>query len=449
MDDLLRDVLDRVRPTPEQEKQVEGAARRLLSAVRGACRDLGVDADPLIVGSLAKGTWLVTSLDIDCFLAFPPDTPRRDLESDGLRVGRAVLDGEARYAEHPYIQGTWEGFEADVVPCFRVESPDEPMTAVDRTPYHNEFVIDHLDADRRDEVRLFKQFLHGIGAYGAETRTQGVSGYLAELLVIHLGSFPDVLSAVRDWDLPVEIDIAGHAGRAFEEPLVVVDPVDGSRNAAAAVSRDKLDLLIEAAGAFLADPTEAFFFPADLEPLDAEALSDLVEGDDHVALGVAFARPDAVDDTLYPQLRKSGRGIRELLQREGFTVRRSGVYAGPDRCLLVWVVSPRRLPETYVHRGPPVDVADHGERFRAKWEDHPDAAGPVMERDGRLFVEVSRDHRGPGEVVLAHLDEVGLGTQVEAQLADGWDPLVGGQLVEAVDPLWLTDLFDDRRPWER
>lgn len=449
MTDVEARVLEEVAPSPDEVKEVEAAADRLLAAVGEACGDLDVDAQPMLVGSVAKGTWLTTALDIDCFLVFPPETPREVMEEQGLAVGRRVLDGEERYAEHPYIHGTWEGIEADVVPCFRIDAADQPVSAVDRTPHHNAYVVDHLGPGQDDEVRLLKQFLHGIGAYGAETKTQGFSGYLAEVLVLHFGTFRDVLQAARGWHPRAVVDPAGHRAREFEEPLVVVDPVDGQRNVAAAVSRENLALFREAAGAYLREPSTAFFDPPDLEPLGEDELAERVETDDQRAWGWLFASPDVVEDNLYPQLRKVEESVVDRLRAEGFTVERSGHFADGERCLLVWVVRPPRLDATYEHVGPPAEMEDHAERFREKWEDHPDAAGPVRERDGRLVVEVRRSVRDPHRIVEADLEHLGMGRQIEDPIRGDRRTLVGAELVRADLGTWLSHLFEDRRPWER
>lgn len=455
---VLERVRPRVVPTADEVEAVHAAAEGLVDAVRAACADLGVDAEPLMVGSVAKGTWVRGDVDLDCFLLFPPDVPRDQLEEEGLAVGRAVLgDGTERYAEHPYIRGTWEDRPAEVVPCYDVDSPADLRSAVDRTPFHNRHVIDHLAEDQHDEVRLLKRFMAGVGVYGAETRTQGFSGYLAEVLVLDSGSFLDVLRKARLWDADdgVALDPEDHAAPTFDEPLVVVDPVDPGRNVAAAVSRARLRRFAEACRAFLAEPSEAFFFPPDPPVHDADRLGEMVGGDDHVTVGLVFARPDLVEDNLYPQLQKAEQSVTDLFEAEGFTVGDAGHHVDEDggRCLVVWDVAPRRLDATYVHEGPPVrpDLEDHRARFRAKWEDHPDAAGPVEEDDGRLVVEVRRARRDPGEVLAHHLalDELGLGKQVGDAILEDHEVLVGADLVQDAFRPFLSELFEKVRPWER
>lgn len=449
MQRVLDEVRDRIVPPPEEAEAFETAGQALLDAVAEAVEELEVDAEPLLVGSLAKGTWVRDHKDIDCFLCFPPSTPREAMEKAGLEVGHAVLDGRERYAEHPYVHGEWQGHEADVVPCYDVGSPSEQMSAVDRTPFHNRWVVDHLDEDLREDVRYLKQFMHGIGVYGAATKQRGFSGYLVEVLTIALGGFEAVLRAARDWRPGTFLDPAGHAARAFDEPLVVVDPVDGGRNAAAAVSEANLERFAEACAAFLETPDERFFFPHPQPLFDDDTLVGRLEATDGTLVGLTFPRPDVVEDNLYPQLRKAQGALAHVLEEAGFAVPDGDHYADDETCLICLRVVPAELPATYDHEGPPVGIADHADRFRDKWEDHPDAAGPVEERDGRLVVEVRREHRDPDAVLAARLDELSMGAHVGDAVRRDRALEVGEELIDDARRAWLSDLLDETPPWER
>jgi len=48
-------------------------------------------------------------------------------------------------------------------------------------------------------VRLLKKFLIGTGIYGAEIAKEGFGGYVAEVFVLHYGSFLGVLEAASNF----------------------------------------------------------------------------------------------------------------------------------------------------------------------------------------------------------------------------------------------------------
>ncbi|MFB6228176.1 MAG: nucleotidyltransferase domain-containing protein, partial [Halobacteriales archaeon] len=138
-------VLERVDPDADERERLEAITGTLLERTREAIADLPVEADPLRVGSTARNTWLAGERDIDLFVRFPADLPREKLEEYGLAVGHAVLpEGREEYAEHPYVTGTVEGFDVDLVPCHDVDSAREIESAVDRTPFHTTYVEERL-----------------------------------------------------------------------------------------------------------------------------------------------------------------------------------------------------------------------------------------------------------------------------------------------------------------
>jgi tRNA adenylyltransferase (EC 2.7.7.25) len=185
---MLDDVADAITPPPSAVAAMEAAVAELTDAVTAAAADAEVDVEVIQVGSTARGTWLADARDIDLFIAFDPAVPRAELARLGQQIGLTVLpDGETEHAEHPYVHGTHAGFAVDLVPCYGVDDATALQSAVDRTPFHTAYLAARLtDADRR-AVRLTKQFMRAVGVYGSDLRTQGFSGFLVELLVLHTG----------------------------------------------------------------------------------------------------------------------------------------------------------------------------------------------------------------------------------------------------------------------
>jgi len=143
MDDLeavLSRVRDRAVPEPAERDRLRTVAVELADRTREAIADLPVDADVVQVGSTARDTWVSGDRDIDLFVRFDAALDREQLEEYGLAVGHAVLpDGHEEYAEHPYVKGTYEGFDVDLVPCHDVETAGDLISAVDRTPFHDAY----------------------------------------------------------------------------------------------------------------------------------------------------------------------------------------------------------------------------------------------------------------------------------------------------------------------
>ncbi|MFC5971071.1 CCA tRNA nucleotidyltransferase [Halomarina salina] len=469
---VVATVGERVTPDAAERERLAATADRVVSRAEAAIADLTVEADVVQVGSTARGTWLAGDRDIDVFVRFPPDLPRDDLESYGLQVGRAAVpDGREEYAEHPYIKGEVDGFEVDCVPCYRVPTAPDIQSAVDRTPFHNRYLLERIDAGLASEVRLAKAFLKGIGAYGSDLRTKGFSGYLTELLVLEYGDFRALLDAAADWHPPVVLDPEDHATREHGDPLVVVDPTDPERNVAAVCSPTNVARLTHYARQFLDAPDESFFEPRDPDPLSGDAMRDHLDRRGTTPVAVRFDAPDVVEDQLYPQLEKSLSGVVGGLDRNGFDVLRAEAWAeahsssgadddvdaapGDDAddgpadatwgdAVLFCECEVVERPAIERHRGPPVSVGDHATGFYDAYSED-DVYGPFLDGD-RYVVERERPYHTASDLLDDGLFEVSLGVHVERSLRDGYDVLVGGECVELTGSFGeqLARYFDPR-----
>jgi tRNA nucleotidyltransferase (CCA-adding enzyme) len=404
----------RITPRPETLERVARVRSELVERVRKVAADRKSPlVRALVAGSAARGTFLEDRLDIDLFLLFPPDLPRERLREEGLALGRGVLsDPETRYAEHPYLRGRFEGFAVDAVPGYAVTDPSRPLSPVDRTPFHQEYLAARETPELVAQVRLTKQFLRTLGVYGSEARTEGFSGYLVELVVLRFGSLQGLLAAARDWRVPVSLAEPGSEPPRLpaEVALILADPVDPNRNVASALSRRNLATLVLAAGEYLRRPTEAWFLPHPHTSLTrAEAVERLRERGTHAAV-VTLPRPDLVDDTLYPQLRKAERAIAEEVARSDFAVVGSACAVDTDRVLVLVEVAHPHRPAVRVQDGPPAGM-DRVGHYLEKWTatDAPVLQGPYVRGDGSLAVETRRPERDLESVVRAVLPRLSLG----------------------------------------
>jgi len=437
----------RLRPTEAESDELGKTADALLEEVG---RLSGGRFEPILVGSAAKGTYLANP-DIDVFMMFPEETSREELERVGLEVGAAVLDGETRYAEHPYTHGDFMGFEADVVPCFKVEDATSMKSNVDRTPFHTEFIINELPAGRRDDVLLLKGFMKGVGVYGAEIRVEGFSGYLCELLVIKYGKFIDVLGAAAKWDeSPIHVidppsGIEGwneaemRPGKPkFRRPLNVVDPVDHTRNVSSALSQTALDMFVLAATEYLSRPDDRFFFPRPRHVPDREECLEWLGDRETVTVHVEMDRPDLIDDVLYSQIKKAHNTLLAALSEAEFTVVTSDLLAS-DSIELVFEAHPPLHPPTMIRRGPP-EGNDNAEKFRSKWK-----AKVYVEGD-RLWAEVPRRFMTPDAAIGSALADRGIGKDLN-EARKSAVVTTGEDVAEKLEAMSL--LMDRRFPWHR
>jgi tRNA nucleotidyltransferase (CCA-adding enzyme) len=425
-EDLKLAVLEKVRPTEAERKKLMAVQEELAAEVKTAAEKLCVsDIFVKMVGSAARGTWLSGTHDIDVFISFPEETSRKDLEISGLGIAREVAKhaeyAEDRHAEHPYLNIIYKGFDVDLVPCFRVASACQLKSAVDRTPFHNEFVKSRIKGTE-DEVLLMKQFMRGGGVYGSELRTQGFSGYLTELLIIYYGSFEKTVKAASSWKPGKKIDIMQHSELAHNEPLVMVDPTDPRRNVAAALSLDKFCMFIDHCREFLKSPEIKFFFPESLLPIEDKEFLEKMASRKSSQLAIVFETPDVVDDVLYPQLYKMEQAASSLLSEYDFSVIKTGVWSGKPETVIMLELTSGTLPNVKKRIGPPVWVREHAEKFKDKYEGAENVFGGYIE-NGKYVFEIQRKYPTAKGLLEEQLVNSSLGKQVHQSVSKGFEVL--------------------------
>ena len=443
---LEEEVLKRVVPSAEEETRLRETVEDVRAHIALAVKAHKIAVEPLLVGSVAKGTHL-SQAEIDIFVLFPRETPRETLERVGLALGEFLEDKKRMYAEHPYTRGLWKGFEVEVVPCYRIRDASEKMSAVDRTPLHARYVIDRIGKGQRDQVRLLKAFCEGVGVYGAEAKVQGFSGYLCELLVLKFETFRGVLEAATRWRAhELVITLEGPAAKPFTEPLIVVDPIDAGRNVASAVSEETLATFVHAAKSFLGKPRLEFFFPKLRKPLSPAAAKRTLAVRGTTLLGLVIPAPQLTEDVLYPQVRKAHRAVEDACRRADFRIARSRFAVVGGTILLLFEFEVFALPAAQKHRGPPVWVKN-ADDFLKKWRGAKDAlSAPRIEGD-HWVVDVRREARDALRLIRAHLSQWSLGSDL-ASAAKRTRLLRDAQMFKKALLPEVTRLLDPRFPWE-
>lgn len=396
-----------MRPKTATVRRLEEAVRELESLTARSISSTGLNLRTMLVGSVAKGTY-VGEPDIDLFVLFPEAVERQDLERVGLSIGREVLGGETRFAEHPYTHGRIGGFEVDLVPCYEVPDASQIRSAVDRTPFHTRYVLSELDEGKRDQVLLLKKFMKGIGVYGAEARVQGFSGYLTELLIIKFGDLSSLLKAASGWRPGMVMDMDSLKRSGGSAPLTFWDPVDPKRNVSSALSLDQFCLFVHAAREYLSSPGELFYFPRPRPLLDLSTVKATFRSRGTSPLVVVLDRPELVDDNLYPQVQKSMLGLKKMLELNDFQVL-DMKYSVQKDVRLVFELVTTALPPSRLHQGPPA-CTENADDFVSKWR--MTGLGQPFMVDGKWMVYAKREHRDPVTLIAAKGREAALGNDL-------------------------------------
>lgn len=443
--ELEREILRKITPIKLERRRVNAVIEELVERASKAIKALRINALPLVVGSVAKDTWLKKP-DIDIFILFPLATERKKLEEQGLEIGRRVLPkGERKYAEHPYTSGLYKGYAIDIVPCYKIEHPEQRLSAVDRTPLHTEYVLKNLAREQKKEVRLLKQFLKGIGCYGAEAQVQGFSGYLCELLILKYKNFKKLVREVQSWRAPKRVELV-KSKAVFDSPLVVIDPVDPSRNVASALSSEKFGVFVHLCKEYLKEPRKEFFFPKELKPLTpAQLLKKLAERGTNL-LALEFEKPALIPDNLYPQLRKCRDAILKLCSQHDFKIFNSDFYVNKN-VLMIFEFEVFELPLVKKHFGPEL-WNENSKRFLAKWKKSKTALSKPYLEDGRWVIDIKREFTSAQDLIQTKVSTLSLGKDIGRIINKKFRILSQKELVQNKYIKPLTAFLDKRFCWE-
>ncbi|MEM0442811.1 MAG: CCA tRNA nucleotidyltransferase [Candidatus Caldarchaeum sp.] len=343
MRQIFEQVLEEIRPLPETLRVAAELAERLV----GLVEEFFGPGTASVEGSFAKGTMVRGREEVDVFVHFKPGVPVEKASQMVLARGVEIVRSlggvvRLRYASHPYVEGFVRGLRVNIVPCYDVEY-GRWITPVDRTPHHTRYVKKTMDEGMADETRLLKAFLMNDGLYGAEIRVRGFSGYVCELLIIKHGSFSALLERVAGWRPPVVLD--GDASEYQEAVMILPDPVDRSRNAAAAVSLTSLSKFILKSKLFLRKPAKSFFTGRPRAEISLE---------DRRFMGMVFDVPEKPPDVLWGELQKTMNGLGRALTTHGYRPLRMECWLDGFKAVILYELDTLTLPAVYLHVGPPV-----------------------------------------------------------------------------------------------
>lgn len=374
MQHIFKDVLKKVKPSEKDIKDNQGMFLKIHNYIKKEFK-----LNSALMGSVAKNTFLKGDNDLDIFVFFPQGMGRETLEKKGLEVGRAVFNkfkGKyvIEYAEHPYTKGHIDKYEIEIVPAYMVIDTKHLFSAVDRTPFHTEYVKNHLE--NKEQVLILKQFLKGIDCYGSDLKTEGFSGYLCEILTIKYGAFDKLIKAAQEWDYQTIIDLNDvyskgrydELRKKFEnQPIIVIDPTDKNRNVAAVLSKEKLAKFIFYARKFYEKPSIAYFFQTKIKIDKNKILKQIRERNTNLVV-ITFEKPKLIEDILYPQLRRLEKRIVKEIKHEDFNVIDSWVF-GDVECGIAIELVDVNLPKFKEIAGPSIfDDVPFQEKFEKKYK---------------------------------------------------------------------------------
>ncbi|HGJ66181.1 TPA: hypothetical protein ENS27_12495, partial [bacterium] len=250
----------------------------VVDKINNSIKTLGIDAECVKGGSIAKNTFLKHDHDVDLFVKFSPEYPDMQLSEILYNILRKTFPRQSIQRVHgsrDYFQFRLGGLDYEIIPVINIHISNlhESRNITDFSPLHVEWTGKKIKErpELADEIRVAKQFCKANNVYGAESYINGFSGHIMDILVIHYGSFLSLVekfATITDVSAknPIIIDTEklldnplNQLNKSKITPLIIIDPIQPNRNAAAALSREKLLIFVDACKKFIDSPSEDFF----------------------------------------------------------------------------------------------------------------------------------------------------------------------------------------------
>ena len=217
-------------------------------------------------------------------------------------------------------------------------------------------------------------------------------------MIIYYGSFLKLLKEAQKWKNKEIIDVEWHYKKRdalkelnkskLQSPIIVIDPVDQARNAAAALSSESLEIFRSAAKAFLKKPSAKFF---QKEKITADSLRKKA-GSRKLVL-IKITPPRGKEDIVGGKLARAFRTLKSELARQGFNA--AGGFELDEDCLF-WFFTPKKALGNWIAAEGPLKMLEaHAAEFRKKHRN-------AYLKKGRLYAKAKRSFTRP-ENLIRHM----------------------------------------------
>ncbi|MBI2102371.1 CCA tRNA nucleotidyltransferase [Candidatus Woesearchaeota archaeon] len=317
----MNPILTTIKPIPEEQQKVAAVTQLFIKRLNSK---LSV-AEAILGGSGAKGTWLSGNHDLDIFVLFPlKEYSSRSAElsqllEKSLKQAFPKLEFQRIHGSRDYFQVVYEKFNIEIVPILKISRADQAVNITDISPLHTRWV-QKQPVKVKDEIMLAKQFCKANEFYGAESYIGGFSGYVLEIIVSYYGSFEKMLRASLKWKNGEVIDVEKaypkknalfHLNQSkIRSPLIVIDPVDKNRNAAAALTEEKWLLFRRKAAEYLKKPSPSFF---EKKKIDRDSWKEAVRSHSHHGVWIDLNLAEGKEDVIGVKIVKAMEFIRKEL----------------------------------------------------------------------------------------------------------------------------------------
>ena len=400
--EIFSEVLSKVKPEKRYIDNFMSEVNRVTSWINIATRTEGVVAECSKGGSVAKGTFLKGDHDVDLFVKFSHDYKTNELSKYLEKIIELVskklnFKYKLVYGSRDYFQFIYRDITFEVVPVLKIFNIKEAQNITDASPLHVTYLRKQIAKHPTlpDEIRLAKQFCKSAGVYGAESYIKGLSGHSLDLLITFYGSFINFVSSTKYWQEKFVIDVDNKLKDPLKElnpsktksPIILIDPIDNKRNATAALSKEKYNILRIRAQEFIENPSIDFFR---IEKMDVKKVKEKYKKEWSIFLNVTPI-VNKSKDVQGTAILKAQEFIYKNLKKNDFNI----IEKGFDFEHIYFIIKKEELSDHVIHKGPPKKKRNACKEFIAKHS----GQKKVFDENHILYVKLKRKFKEPTALV--------------------------------------------------
>src|SRR3989338_5174000 len=346
----MKEVLSKIKPNKQELLQFKKTSTAFLKTLNSKLKD----AKAILGGSGAKGTWLSGNFDIDIFVLF--DYKKYSQKTDELsNVLEPILKKafpsttlNRLHGSRDYFQMKYQNLSFEIVPILKISKADQAINITDVSPLHSQWVNKH-SAKVKDDIMLTKKLCKASQKWKIKEVIDAAKYYPKKDALFHLNQ------------------------SKLNSPLIVIDPVDKNRNAAAALSIEKLSLFQQKAKEYLLKPSASFFEKKVFDPSKIKAAA---------VVAITIEPLKGKEDVVGTKLLK----VFQFLQKElePFSIKESH-WEWEEEAVLYFALNKKELPTIEIRSGPPIKLTEHVKVFKQRHSDN------YME-NSRIFARVKVPH---------------------------------------------------------
>ncbi|MDP3919100.1 MAG: CCA tRNA nucleotidyltransferase [Nanoarchaeota archaeon] len=379
-------VLNEIKPSKKEDLEIKRLAKKIASKIK--IKDTIIE----LGGSSAKGTWLKGRHDIDLYIKFNHKTYSNMDISEILK--NKLKKAKVLHGSRDYFQIEENNYIVELIPIMDIKKVEEADNITDISPFHKKWV--RKNKQYVDDIRLAKAFAKANGIYGAESYIKGFSGYSLEVLTIHYKGFDQLIKNVSKWKRKTIIDTEKHHEKKVElnkakmdSPLILVDPVQSTRNVTAVLSEEKYNMFIKATKSFLKAKNKENYF------ILTEFSIDKLKKRKGNLVYLEIEPLEGKKDVIGAKLLKSFEFIKRELENSDFKLNDSG-WHWEDTAYLWFLIDPTALSNKVKHYGPPIASKDRLNNFKTKWK-----GKKIYNEDGMSYILKERHFKEAEHLIFS------------------------------------------------